>query len=50
MIHADRERQTDDRTEGQTDMTTLSAAFRDFAKGPKILNKFLFKERTTQKI
>jgi hypothetical protein len=51
MFHADRERQTDERTEGQTDMTNLLAAFRNFTKAPTISNGFFFlRKGTTQKI
>jgi len=51
LFRADRERQTDLRTERQTDMTNLSTAFRNFVKAPKILNRFFFlRKGDTQKI
>jgi len=51
LLHAERERQTDERTERQTEITNLSAAFRNFVKAPTILNRFLFfRKGTTQKI
>jgi hypothetical protein len=43
-MQIERERQTEEGTEGQTDMTYLSTAFRNFAKRHKILYRF-FKER-----
>ena len=50
MFHMDRERQTEERTEGQTDMTNISAAFRNFAKASKIYSSIFFRKGTTQKI